>query len=192
MIKTKSLILLLLFILGVVLSAPVYSLAFYFPDHYDQEIKKASRQYLPGLDWRLLKAQFYQESHLKPEAVSPVGAAGVAQFMPGTWRDVSRELGFKNVSPHMAKPAILAGAYYMAKLRQGWRSPRPEADRYSLALASYNAGFGNLLKAQKKSGGKNLYPEIVAYLPKVTGRHSKETTDYVRRIWRYWTQMVLF
>lgn len=57
---------------------------------------------MPGVDWRLLKAQYYQESHLKPNAVSPVGAAGVAQFMPATWRQISRELGYGNVSPHLA------------------------------------------------------------------------------------------
>jgi membrane-bound lytic murein transglycosylase MltF len=190
--KLVNLILACVFILLGVLSVSASSWAFSFPDHYDKKIEQASERYMPGTDWRLLKAQFYQESHLKPEAVSPVGAAGVAQFMPGTWLDVSKQLGFSDhVSPHMAGPAILAGAYYMGKLRKNWSAPRPDADRHSLALASYNAGLGNLLKAQKISGGEPAYAAIIVELPQVTGHYSKETITYVSRIWNYWTKMVL-
>lgn len=162
-----------------------------FPDYYDNQIEKAAKRYLPGVDWRLLKAQYYQESRLDPAAVSPVGAAGVAQFMPGTWADVSRQLGYKGVSPHASRWAITAGAYYMAKLRRTWSAPRPEADRHSLAMASYNAGAGHLIKAQRLAGGVNGYAEIITQLPDVTGRHATETITYVQRIWKYWTMMLL-
>jgi len=162
-----------------------------FPDHYDTQIKKATEQYLPGVDWRLLKAQYFQESRLKTDAVSPVGATGIAQFMPGTWADVSKHLGYEKLNPRMAQPAILAGAYYMSKMRQTWRAPRAEADKHSLALASYNAGAGHLIKAQKLCGGANAYADIARCLPRVTGRHSRETITYVKRIWTYWTQMVV-
>ena len=162
-----------------------------FPDDYDRSIRQAAKRYLPGVDWRLLKAQYYQESRLDPAAISPMGAAGVAQFMPGTWGDVSRSLGYEGVSPHMAGPAIEAGAFYMARLRRSWHSPRPESDRHSLALASYNAGFGHLLKAQQQCGGGALYSEISPCLPDITGHNAKETLIYVQRIWRYWTAMVL-
>lgn len=165
--------------------------ASYFPDHYDTKIQQAAERFLPGEDWRLLKAQYYQESLLNPNAISPVGAEGVAQFMPGTWRDVSRELDIEFANPRMAGPAILAGAYYMGKLKRVWSSPRPASDRYSLALASYNAGAGNLIKAQRKCDGANAYADIVVCLPDVTGHHSKETITYVRRIWSYWVRMLL-
>jgi len=180
----------LLFILGLLGSLSFCTWGSQFPDKYDSQIEDAAGKFLPGVDWRLLKAQYYQESHLKPEAVSPVGAAGVAQFMPGTWADVSKQLGLGNANPHMAEPAILAGAYYMSKLRRSWSSPRPESDRHSLALASYNAGFGNLLKAQRMCGGGNLYKDIEPCLVRVTGHNSKETETYVRRIWRYWMEMM--
>lgn len=162
-----------------------------FPDRYDQEIREAAQRYLPGVDWRLLKAQYYAESRLDPTAVSPVGAAGVAQFMPATWREVQRELDLVGVNRYMAEPAIQAGAYYMAKMRGIWSSPRPEADRHSLAMASYNAGAGNLIKAQRRCGGPNAYREIIECLPAVTGHYSRETITYVERIWRYWTRMLL-
>ncbi|MCW8918955.1 MAG: transglycosylase SLT domain-containing protein [Gammaproteobacteria bacterium] len=182
---------LLLCISACALWAPVCSSASSFPDRYDTLIERAAERYLPGVDWRLWKAQLYQESLLNPDAVSPAGAAGIAQFMPGTWSQISRELGHDGVSPHMAGPAIDAGAYYMAKLRNGWSSPRPEADRHSLAAASYNAGMGNLIKAQRQCGGAVGYPDIITCLPDVTGHHSTETIVYVQRIWQWWTQMVL-
>lgn len=175
----------------LVLSLPAFSWASSFPDTYDNKIRTAARDYLPGVDWRLWKAQLYAESRLDPAAVSPVGARGVAQFMPGTWSDVVDALDLEGVSPHMAEPAIAAGAYYMGTLRQGWSAPRPEMDRHSLAMASYNAGFGHLIKAQKRCGGPPGYAEIIACLPDVTGRHSRETITYVSRIWRHWQSMVL-
>jgi len=177
-------------ILALILISPL-SAASIYPDRYDRDIEQAADMYLPGVDWRLLKAQYYQESRLDPAAVSPVGAAGIAQFMPGTWAEVSRQIGSGQISPHMAEPAIEAGAYYMAQLRKRWSAPRSEADRHSLALASYNAGLGNILKAQKLAGGAPDYAQIIKRLPEVTGRHAKETTTYVMRIWGYWTQMLL-
>lgn len=78
----------------------------------------------------------------------------------------------------------------MARLRNGWSSPRPETDRHSLAMASYNAGFGNLLKAQSACGGGVLYSEIIACLPDVTGHHSKETIGYVEKTWDWYLMMV--
>lgn len=146
---------------------------------------------MPGVDWRLFKAQLYQESLLDPSAQSPVGARGLAQFMPGTWADVTRRLGYGDVSPHVSRYAIPAGAYYMGSLRKSWSAPRPEADRHSLAMASYNAGIGNLLKAQRLAGGANAYADIISALPEVTGRYSKETITYVERIWKFYVMQVV-
>ena len=165
--------------------------AWSFPSDYDKDIKQAAERYMPGYDWRLWKAQLYQESLLDPSAVSPVGARGLAQFMPATWAEVSRQLGMSGISPHMATPAINAGGYCMGKEIKMWSAPRPAADRYSLAAASYNAGAGNLLKAQRECGGANSYNGIVECLPLVTGHHSNETKTYVQRIWSYWLEMMI-
>lgn len=159
---------------------------------YDFQFWKSSKAYLPSVDWRLLKAQCYQESRLKADAVSPVGAMGLCQFMPGTWAEVEDDLNFPPDANAFAPDlSIEAAAFYMGRLRRMWSSPRPEADRHSLALASYNAGAGHLLKAQALCGGGNLYAEIIQCLPDVTGRHSKETITYVDRIWGYWTRLVI-
>lgn len=161
-----------------------------FPDRYDRDIRRAVATYWPDypdpLSW---KAQLYQESRLDPAAVSPVGAAGLAQFMPGTWREVARQLRLPaGASPHH-DIAIQAGAYYMARLRGQWSAPRPALDRHQLAEASYNAGLGHLLSAQRRCGGAALYADIIACLPAVTGRHSAETITYVARIARWRAMM---
>ena len=177
------------YILAMCAVACMASPAAAFPDRYDRHIRAAAHTYLPGVDWRLWKAQLYQESLLKPDAVSPVGAAGLAQFMPATWREVVRGTRYEGVAPTVAEAAIDRGAYYMARLRRGWSSRRPEEDRLKLAQASYNAGFGSLLKAQRKCGNRAEYRAIMACLPQVTGHHSKETTTYVRRIWKWFAAM---
>ena len=139
------------------------------PSTYDREIAAAWAEFLPGEDWRWGKAQFYQESRLDPTAVSPVGAAGIGQFMPGTWRDVPAAIRLGIADRRIAEPSIRAGAWYMARLKAGWKAPRTIASRRRLALASYNAGMGNLIKAQNLCRGPAEYEPIVRCLPDVTG-----------------------
>ncbi len=111
--------------------------------------------------------------------------------MPGTWAEVAQQLGYEQYSPHAVGPAIMAGAYYQGRMVRIWKAPRPASDRYQLGAASYNAGAGNIIKAQRVCGGPNRYSEIMACLPQVTGHHSRETKTYVDRIWMYWERMVL-
>lgn len=160
-----------------------------FPDDYDRDFKDAAIFLPAGTDWRLLKAQCYQESRLNPHAVSPAGAVGLCQFMPATWRDMQDRHGFTNM--WLPEQSIRAAAVYMNTLHKGWSSPRPSADRYALALASYNAGFGNILKAQKRCDMAALYADITPCLEQVTGYHAKETTGYVRNIVAKWFPMMV-
>jgi soluble lytic murein transglycosylase-like protein len=161
-----------------------------FSHKWDWDFRQSAKAWMPGVDWQILKAQCFQESRLIPTAVSPVGAQGLCQFMPGTWRDVEKQLKFPPEASAFAPDlSIEAAAYYMGKLRRMWSAPRPDKDRHSLALASYNAGAGHLINAQKRCGGPNLYQDIAKCLPDITGHHSKETLTYVERIWRYWKRM---
>lgn len=161
-----------------------------FPGQYDAEIQSAvKRWWIDYPDWIDWKAQLYQESRLDPNARSSVGAEGLAQFMPGTWADIERALySGANVSRTLAGPAISGGAYYMGRLRGQWRfGHRDLDDRQRLGQASYNAGIGSLLKAQKLCPGSILWAEIAPCLPRVTGSEfAKQTVDYVTRIaqWR--------
>ena len=153
---------------------------------YDAQIQKWNSFYTPSLPWYWNKAQLVAESNLNPNATSPVGAMGLGQFMPATWYEVSEQLGFPSgVSAYASSYNIQAHAYYMRNLRSQFKRERPEWDRHSLALASYNAGLGNVLKAQEKGGNSLLYKPMAEALPLVTGHHSKETLTYVDRIWSY-------
>lgn len=159
---------------------------------YDILFKEAVAKHSPLYDWRLFKAQLVQESRLDPFAKSPVGALGLAQFMPATWAETSKALGYTfGVLATSVIPSIDCGAYYQAKMVRGWKAPRPTIDRYCLALASYNAGFGNILKAQKKADGANDYKTIIASLHLVTGAaNSHETITYIKRILAIYSRLI--
>ncbi len=161
-------------------------------DKFDDQIKAAVKTYWPDLPpWRLWRAQLFQESRLDPAAVSPVGARGLAQIMPGTAADLALQLGYgKGTSPHDVKFAINAGAFYMAKLRRAWHRDRQPLDQHWLAVPSYNAGTGTILKAQKLCADAKLWDQISPCLGAVSGaQFSRETTTYVIRIRQYWAAM---
>jgi membrane-bound lytic murein transglycosylase MltF len=104
--------------------------------------------------------------------------------------EVARELGISG-GPH-TEFAIDAGAYYMAKLRRIWRAERTTLERHQLAQASYNAGAGNILKAQRFCGHARLWRTVRECLHLVTGaRNAQETKTYVERIERWRREMEL-
>lgn len=163
-----------------------------YTTEFDPLIKASAERYLTLWDWRWWRAQLIAESNLDPKASSPVGAEGPAQLMPRTAAQLFAELKFpKHATSFDPEFAIPAGAYYMAKLRRAWWMDRSEEERRKLAQASYNAGLGNLLAAQKKAGGARDYARIAEALPRVTGPiNAAETTGYVARIGRIFDSLV--
>jgi membrane-bound lytic murein transglycosylase F len=160
---------------------------------YDELFKKYHKQYELPYDWRLLKAQLFAESNLNPKAQSPVGALGLAQFMPATWSERLSKCNLdRNTSRLDAEASIKMAASYMADLLNSWNSDRPAIDKYCLALASYNAGVGNLLKAQKLMSGAVSYKTIIKALPIITGQaNGKQTSGYVIKILQYYVELVV-
>jgi soluble lytic murein transglycosylase-like protein len=106
-----------------------------------------------GLSPALLEAVVWQESRWRPTAVSPKGAQGLAQLMPGT----ARELG---VDPRDPVANLEGGARY---LRQQLNRFGGDVER---ALAAYNAGPGRVTRA----GGVPNIPETRAYVAAILGR----------------------
>jgi hypothetical protein len=145
------------------------------------------KDYRPGFPWLRGKAQLIAESNLDPTVCSAVGACGIAQFMPGTWVDVTKGKGVQ--LRFDAGLAIDAWGIETARLERMWRAPRPEEDRWSLVESSYNAGPGWILKAQALCNNASLWDQIMVCLPQITGDHSKETINYTLRIRRIWVEL---
>ena len=144
-------------------------------DEYDRHFQKYSKRYFgPFFDWHWFKAQAIAESNLNANAVSHVGAIGLMQIMPDTFKEINDK------NPHFAevnKPRwnIAAGIYYDRLLYRKFPTT-PEQDRLYLALASYNAGYGRILNASRKlETDSPLWLEVKPYMP-------RETRAYVERI----------
>ena len=155
-------------------------------DEYDRLYRAAVHKYYPvrfntKREWCYVKAQAVVESGQNTDAVSPVGAAGVLQLMPGTLKEMAAQYGM-NPRAHNAHINVQLGVAYMAKLFKFWFVDRTKQCHRRVTQASYNAGPGNILKAQVAAGGAPCWDKIGPALPDVTGRHAKETQDYIKRI----------
>ncbi len=103
-----------------------------YGNSYDEIIDGASRH--TGLHRALIKAVIHAESGFNPKAVSPKGARGLMQLMPGTARDMGVGNSF---SPH---ENIAGGSRYLAMLLKRFNG------NTAYALAAYNAGMDNVDK----------------------------------------------
>ncbi|MFC7344945.1 peptidoglycan DD-metalloendopeptidase family protein [Saccharopolyspora griseoalba] len=133
------------------------------PEKYVPLIEKAA-QTCPEITAPLLAAQIQQESGWDENAVSPVGAQGLTQFMPATWQSSGVDGDGDGVrDPNNPADAIASQAAYMCDQVALVREHDVPGDVVDLALAAYNAGFGAVQK----------YNGIPPY---------SETQNYVRRI----------
>jgi membrane-bound lytic murein transglycosylase F len=95
------------------------------------------------LDWKLVAAQAYQESHWNPKARSFTGVRGIMMLTLKT----ARHMGVKNrLDPEQS---ILGGTRYLAQLYDKIDGRVPEPDRLFMALAAYNVGWGHLEDARE-------------------------------------------
>src|SRR4029077_7044108 len=144
-----------------------------------------------GISWRVLAALGYQESRWRPAAASNRGAQGVMMLMPET----AKKMGVKNVfSPD---ENILAGARYLAYMRERIPQRIRAPDRPGLAMAAYNVGIGHLEDAriitQMRKKNPDRWTDVRANLPRLSDPHwhtrvqhgyanGRETTQFVERV----------
>ena len=125
---------------------------------YDSLFKKYGELY--HIDPLLLKAQVKQESDFNRLALSKVGAVGLAQFMPDTWKEMGSGSAFN------PENNIKAQAKYMSSLLKLFKG---DVDR---ALASYNWGMGHVLRLKQFA---------LSFLP-------EETHHYIININKYYAE----
>jgi len=155
-------------------------------DRYDSWFKKYSKRYFGvGFDWKLFKAQGMAESGLSPTAKSWVGARGIMQLIPSTYRDIASH------RPEMTaiddpQWNIAAGIMHDRDMWNLWRDSIPDDDRWRFMFGGYNAGEGTIFRAQGVARASKLnertWPNIESVAPTVPRWRYKETLGYVRTI----------
>jgi membrane-bound lytic murein transglycosylase MltF len=142
-----------------------------------------------SFDPLMLAAQGYQESRLRQDARSPVGAIGIMQVMPAT----GAELGVGDIT--LTEANIHAGTKYMSQLMTKFF---PDAsfgdfDRPLFAFASYNAGPGRIARLRKEAEKRGFDPNKWFNNVEILTAENVglETTTYVRNIFKYYVAYTL-
>jgi membrane-bound lytic murein transglycosylase F len=155
--------------------------------------------YAQDIDWRLLAAMSYQESHWDPEARSPTGVRGMMMLTRATAKDMGV------ISRIDAEESIKGGSRYFNKLFKRIPERIPSPDRLWFALAAYNVGMGHLEDAriltQKQGANPDLWVDVKQRLPLLRQRQyyrqtrfgyarGNEAVYYVDNIRRYYDTLV--
>ena len=134
------------------------------PAAYQQMVLRAAGT-CAGITAPFLAAQLDAESNWNTQAVSPAGAQGLAQFLPGTW--VSEGIdgdGDGLRDPFNPADAIASQAVFMCKLLAAVTCDQQlTGNPVDLALAAYNAGLGGV----QRYHGIPPYPETQAYVRRI-------------------------
>jgi membrane-bound lytic murein transglycosylase F len=152
-------------------------------------------KYSQELDWRLLAAISYQESHWEPHARSYTGVRGMMMLTLPT----AKQMGIK--SRLDAEQSIRGGAKYFKQMIDRMPDRVPSPDRLWFALASYNIGLGHLNDArkitEKQGGDPDRWVEVKDRLPLLKQKkyykptkygyaRGDEAVNYVENIRRYY------
>jgi len=128
---------------------------------YRDLIGQVAQEY--QMDWELLAAIAYQESHWNPLATSPTGVRGMMMLT----RPTARELGVTNRLD--ALESLRGGARYLKNIKRRLPKDILEPDRTWLAMAAYNVGMGHLEDArvltQRHGGDPDLWADVMKRLP---------------------------
>ncbi len=151
-----------------------------------------------GMDWHLLAAIAYQESHWDPEAVSPTGVKGLMMLT----RDTASEMNIDDRQD--PAQSIRGGAAYFLDLKSRLPGDIDEPDRTWFALAAYNVGLGHLEDARvltdRAGRDPHLWSHVRKFLPLLQRKkyyttvrygyaRGREPVIYVRNVRKY-TQLL--
>lgn len=145
---------------------------------YREFFEDAGKKY--GVDWRLLAAIGYQESHWRSQAVSPTGVRGIMMLT----EDTARYLGIDDrVDP---KNSIYGGAEFYSRQTERVADSVDDPDRRWMALAAYNVGFNHIKDARQivewQGGNPDTWIDVSSALPLLAQRkwYSRVPFGYAR------------
>lgn len=156
-----------------------------YPTEFTEMIEAETKRY--GVDTLLVYSLIRQESTFRVGAVSPAGALGIMQIMPVTGREIANDIrirNFSNQSLFDPQINIRIGTNYLYRRLRNFNGHVP------LALASYNAGIGNV--RGWASSRKDL-PDLSSVTTSEPSSEVwfdelpwSETTGYIKTILRNW------
>jgi membrane-bound lytic murein transglycosylase F len=145
---------------------------------YEELFQEHANAY--NLDWRLLAAIGYQESHWRPNAVSPTGVRGLMMLT----RNTASHIGVSNRLD--VEESIRGGAKYFTIVHRKVPERIPEPDKTWFALASYNVGWGHVEDARRLTQGAGKDPDrwmdVKEFLPLLAQKewYTKTRFGYAR------------
>lgn len=149
-----------------------------FPFPFEETILEWSKE--RQLNPLLVTALIRQESRFEPEIKSPVGATGLMQVMPDTAKFIAPQINLKDYSLTNPKDNVNLGTWYLDYTHKAYKN------NSMLAVASYNAGPGNVAEWVKKYDMEDL-DVFVENIP------FQETKSYIETVFgNYWNYLRIY
>ncbi|EPV8394046.1 MULTISPECIES: membrane-bound lytic murein transglycosylase MltF [Enterobacteriaceae] len=127
------------------------------------DLKPLFEKYARQIDWRLLAAIAWQESHWDPQATSPTGVRGMMMLT----RNTAQSLGLTDRTD--AEQSLDGGMRYLQDMMAKVPDSIPKEERIWFALAAYNMGYAHMLDAmaltKKQKGNPNSWSDVKQRLP---------------------------
>ncbi|RSV63808.1 membrane-bound lytic murein transglycosylase MltF [Klebsiella aerogenes] len=127
------------------------------------DLKPLFEKYARQIDWRLLAAIAWQESHWDPQATSPTGVRGMMMLT----RNTAQSLGLTDRTD--AEQSLDGGMRYLQDMMAKVPEALPKEERIWFALAAYNMGYAHMLDAmaltKKQKGNPNSWSDVKQRLP---------------------------
>lgn len=145
---------------------------------YQQMFEQAGE--LNNIDWQLLAAVAYQESHWNPRAISPTGVKGIMMLTKVTAKDLGVE------DRTVPAQSIKGGAQYLRELSDMFPPEISKLDKLWFTLAAYNVGIGHLADARlitkQRGGNPDKWIDVKESLPllRLKRWHKKTRYGYAR------------
>ncbi|TLV17488.1 membrane-bound lytic murein transglycosylase MltF [Klebsiella indica] len=140
------------------------------------ELQPMFEKYARQIDWRLLAAISWQESHWDPQATSPTGVRGIMMLT----RNTAQSLGLTDRTD--AEQSIDGGMRYLQDMMSKVPDAVPQDERIWFALAAYNMGYAHMLDAmaltKKQKGDPNSWADVKQRLPLLSQKNYYSRLKY--------------